>query len=102
MIVFTRTMHVRMLAATQAIDLAKKIAVAIKEKLGVELETTVPVAGNPARIAWTARYDSLADLESYLARLLELRQDSTYRELIGKFAETCVPDTFEDTIWRTV
>jgi hypothetical protein len=59
----------------------------------------MPIGGNPNRISWHARYDSLAQWEAHTADLLT---DKVYVELVSKQSNTFVPGSVHDELWRTV
>jgi hypothetical protein len=66
-----------------------------KVKYATPLEVLMPIAGNPARIVWLARYDSLAHSETLTSKLLA---DKEYMELVSQARRGSV----HDNIWRTV
>jgi hypothetical protein len=99
MIVITRTASIAPGKTGEAVLFGHQIAKYIKEAHGVSLEVLMPIGGNPARIAWHARYDSLAQWETLTAKLLA---DTSYMELVSKHASTFLPASVNDHIWRTM
>jgi hypothetical protein len=76
-----------------------QIAKSIKTKHGTTLEVLMPIGGNPGRIAWLARYDSVARWEALTGKLIA---DKEYMNLILKQAETFLPGSVHDDIWRAI
>lgn len=99
MIIITRTASIAPGKTGEAVLFGHQIAKYIKEAHGVSLEVLMPIGGNPARIAWHARYDSLAQWETLTAKLY---LDTTYMELVSKHASAFLPASVNDHIWRTV
>ena len=71
----------------------------INDKHGVPLDVMMPVGGNPARIAWLMRYDSLAQWEALTVKLLG---DKEYMAMTAKHGETFLPASVHDHIWRKI
>jgi hypothetical protein len=82
-----------------AIAFAKEVAGLIKAKTGAEVSVSLPVAGNPNRVAWTARFENLGDHESTMDRL---RNDAPYGELVAKGSMNFIPGTVFDELWRAI
>jgi hypothetical protein len=99
MIAITRTASIAPGKTSEAVAFGHQVAKYIKEAHGTALEVLMPIGGNPARIAWHARYDSLAQWETLTAKLLA---DKTYMELVSKHAATFLPGSVRDNIWRTI
>jgi hypothetical protein len=99
MITITRTASITPGKTGDAVAFGHQVATYIKERHGTAFEVLLPVGGNPARIAWYARYESLAQWEALTAKLLA---DKTYMELVSKHAGTFLPGSVCDHIWRTV
>jgi len=60
MITFVRSALIAPGKTGDAIAFANQVAKHIKDKHGTALEMLMPIGGNPNRIAWHARYESLA------------------------------------------
>lgn len=97
MITFTRTASIAPGKTREAIAFANQIAKLVKDKYGTTLELLVPVGGNPNRIAWHARYESLAQWEGLAAKLIA---DSDYMAVIAQNSATFLPGSICDEIWR--
>jgi hypothetical protein len=70
MIFFSRTASIAPGKASDAIAFGHLIAKYIKETYGTTLEVLVPIGGDPNRIAWHARYDSIAEWDAVTSKLL--------------------------------
>ena len=66
-----------------------QIAKSIKTKHGTTLEVLMPIGGNPGRIAWLARYDSVARWEALTGKLIA---DKEYMNLIQSKPNQCCLD----------
>ena len=78
---------------------AKEVAAHIATTTGTEVSVAVPVGGNPSRIAWSTRHDSLADFD---ATMMALMADPAYAELVEKNAANFIPGSVHDDIWRVI
>jgi len=99
MIAITRTASIASGKTSGAMAYSHQIAKYIKEKHGTTLEVLMPIGGNPARIAWHARYENLGQWETLTAKLLA---DKEYMELVSKHADNFLPGSVHDSIWRTI
>lgn len=99
MIAFYRNAAIAPGKVGSAIAFAQQIAAYIKDKHGVDLSIAMPVAGNPNRIGWAARYENLAVFE---AKWTAITSDLRYRELAAKGSENFIAGTIHDEIWRTL
>lgn len=99
MIAFYRNVCIAPGKVGSAVVFAKQIAAYVKDKHGVDLSIAMPVAGNPSRIGWAARYDNLADFD---AKMTAITSDPHYLELAVKGSENFIAGTVHDEIWRTV
>lgn len=99
MITFTRSASIAPGKTGEAITFAHQMAKLIKEKYGTTLELLVPIGGNPNRIAWYARYESLAQWEALANKLIA---DTEYMGAIAKNSATFLPGSVYDEIWRTL
>jgi len=82
-----------------AIAFAKEVAALIKTKTGVEVAVAVPMAGNPNRVGWTARFENMGEFGSTMDRL---RGDAQYGELVAKGGMHLIPGTVFDELWRSI
>src|SRR6267154_2205807 len=99
MICFSRTASIAPGKASDAIAFGHLIAKYIKETYGTTLEVLVPIGGDPNRIAWHARYDSIAEWDAVTSKLLT---DKLYVELVSKQNNTFLPGSVHDALWRSL
>ncbi len=99
MIAITRTASIAPGKTSSAIAFGHQVAKYIKDKHGVTLEVLMPIGGNPARIAWHTRYESLAQWEALTAKLVA---DKAYMELTAKHSDTFLAGSVRDSFWRTI
>lgn len=99
MINFTRTALIAPGKTGDAIGFANQIAKYIKDKYGTTIELLIPIGGNPNRIAWSARYQSLSEWEVLSAKLIT---DTEYMGMIVKNSSTFLPGSLHDEFWRTL
>ena len=97
MIIFARSANIASGKIGSAIAFAHEIASYAKDKHGLDLEVLMPIGGNPNRIAWTSRYESLADFEVMSAKLLS---DNDYMTLVSNNADNFIAGSIRDNIWR--
>jgi hypothetical protein len=99
MITFIRTISIAPGKTRKAMAFGHDIARYIKEKHGTTIEVLMPMGGNPSRIAWFARFDGLAQLETLTGKLLA---EGQYMELVEKNADTFLAGSLHDEIWRAI
>jgi hypothetical protein len=99
MITVTRTATIAPGKLGDAMTFAHQVAKLIKDRHGTALEVLMPIGGNPSRVAWHARYDSVAQWEALNGKLLS---DKEYMDLISKQTATFVPGSLNDEIWRSI
>jgi hypothetical protein len=99
MIAITRTASIAPGKTGNAVDFGHQVAKYIEDKHGVKLEVLMPIGGNPARIAWHARYESLAQWEALTAKLLA---DKKYMQLVSKHSDVFLPGSVRDSFWRAI
>ena len=99
MITFVRTatmtpgkMHEAMTFAHQVAQLSEKIT-------GIKVGVSVPIAGNPFRVAWTS---AIPDLGAVKSARNKLRSDKEYAELVESAAPYFLPGTVHDEMWQGV
>ncbi len=71
----------------------------MKEAYKVELEISLPIGGNPQRIAWSSRYKDLAAFDAVGSKLLT---DKHYWEVVGKGSDNFIAGSIQDSIWRII
>ncbi len=99
MIAFNRIASIAPGKTTNAIAFAHQIAAYMKEAYKVELEISLPIGGNPQRIAWSSRYKDLAAFDAVGSKLLT---DKHYWEVVGKGSDNFIAGSIQDSIWRTI
>ena len=99
MIAFTRTASVAPGKLGSAVAFAREIAAHFQKTYDVKLEVLMPIGGNPNRISWAARYDSLATWESLGNKMLA---DPVYMAMVTQGSENFIAGSVEDSIWRTL
>ncbi len=99
MITVTRIASIAPGKTGDALAFAQHIAKYIKQNHGTTLEVLMPIGGNPSRIAWLARYDSLAQWEGLTGALMA---DQGYLETLAKNSATFLPGSVHDEIWRSI
>lgn len=99
MIAITRTASIAPGKTREAVAFGHQVAKYIKEKHGTTLEVLMPIGGNPARIAWYLRCESLAQWETLTGKLLA---DKEYLALTSKHSDTFLAGSVCDHIWRTI
>lgn len=99
MIAFYRNAAIAPGKVSSAVAFAQQIAAYVKDKHGVDLSLAMPVAGNPSRIGWAARYENLAAFE---AKMTAITSDPHYKELAAKGSDNFIAGTVHDEIWRTL
>jgi hypothetical protein len=99
MITFVRTRSIAPGKAAEAMAFSQQVTKLIKDKFGVQLGASVPIGGNPDRIAFVSSYPGLAELESQATRLVA---DVDYQKLIAANAQTFLPGSTHDELWMSV
>jgi hypothetical protein len=99
MIAFYRNAAIAPGKVGSAIAFAMQIVAYVKDKHGVDLSLAMPMAGNPNRIGWAARYENLA---AYETKMTAIHSDAHYRELVAKGSDNFIAGTVHDEIWRTL
>jgi hypothetical protein len=99
MILFTRTSDIASGQMAPAIGFAKKVSSYIETEYGRRVEVSMPVAGNPFRIHWTASFESL---EKFDTLMTELMQDPKYVDMIVNASACFIPGTAQDTLTKTI
>lgn len=99
MIVFMRTASVARGKLNNAVAAAKEMSQFLDEHLGIRVGVMMPIGGNPNRIAWTAEYQNLGQLEEAFNKMMA---DADYGALIAKNAECFIEGSVEDSMWRSI
>jgi hypothetical protein len=97
MVTIRRTAAIALGKTGEAIAFANQIAKHLKEKYSTTLELLMPVGVNPARIAWRMGFESLAQWEALVGKIMA---DADYT--VAKNSATFLPGSVHDDIWRTL
>lgn len=99
MIAFVRVAGVKPGKTGAALAFAKEMATYFKETQKRELEVLLPIGGAVQRVAWSARYNDLTELETVMNKITS---DPKYWELVNSASDNFIPGSFHDAIWKTV
>lgn len=99
MIAFVRVVGVKPGKTGAALAFAKEIAVYLKSAHKLELEVLMPIGGATQRVAWSARYIDLSEMEATMSKMMA---DTKYWELVNGAADCFIAGSFHDGIWKTV
>jgi hypothetical protein len=99
MITITRTAAIAPGKLGTALSFAHEVSRFIKEKHGTAIEVLMPVGGNPNRVAWHMRMDSLGAWEVLMGKLLA---DKSYLEMLSKNSDNFLPGSVLDEFWRSM
>lgn len=97
MITFNRIACVQAGKMGGAMAFAHEISSYIKDAYGLQVETAIPVGGNPNRIGWSSRYADLAAMEAINDKMLK---DTKYQQLTAKAGEFFISGATRDSLWR--
>ncbi len=99
MIAFYRTAAIAPGKLASTLAFAKEVSAYITTKTGADVAVAMPIGGNPNRVGWSTRHESLADFD---AMMMSLMSDPVYVEMLAKSAENFIPGSVRDEIWRAV
>jgi len=99
MIAFYRTAAIASGKLASTLAFAKEVSAYITAKTGTDVAVAMPVGGNPNRIGWSTRHESLAEFD---AMMMSLMTDPAYVEMLAKAADNFIAGSVRDEIWRTV
>jgi hypothetical protein len=99
MILMTRSVGIAKGKNAGAIAQAKAVAEYLKANMGLELHVGVPIGGNPMRVTWAGRYDSMAQMEEIMEKMAG---DAAFQELVAKGLDNYVEGSMEDRIMKVV
>jgi hypothetical protein len=97
MIAFYRSACIAPGKGGSAMTFAREIAAYIKDKHGTDVQVGIPIGGNPNRVGWSVRYDSLAALETIQTKMLA---DQKYLDMVARGADNFIAGSVHDEIWR--
>ncbi len=99
MITFVRTASIAPGKVGEAIGFAHQSAEFLKAKYGVETGVSMPIGGNPFRIAWVSMHASLAAFEERSSKMMS---DPEYLALVATAAGIFLPGSAHDELWRGI
>lgn len=99
MINFVRTASIAPGRNHDAFAFAKKVGEHFAKTYEVTLTVSMPIGGNPNRIAWNSTYSKLSDLEDLISKMVI---DHKYGELVKESADCFIAGSVSDEIWRTL
>ena len=99
MIHFVRTVLISPGKMAEAMAFAKEIASYSEGLTGFKVEVSVPVTGNPSRIAWHLQYRDLAEMDGAVSKI---SADAKFAELSQVGSAFMLPGSANDTLWRTI
>jgi hypothetical protein len=99
MITFVRTASIAPGKVVEATTFAHEIAKLAEKITGLKVGVSMPVGGNPYRIAWVAALPDLASLE---ANTSKWHSNSEYMKLVVSAASYFLPGSVHDETWRSV
>jgi hypothetical protein len=99
MIAFYRSAAIAPGRLASTMTFAREVVAHITATTGAEVSVALPIGGNPNRIAWSTRHDSLADFDTMM---LTLMADPGYVELLAKNSDNFIPGSVHDEIWRVI
>jgi hypothetical protein len=99
MITFVRTATIAPGKVVEALNFAHQIAKLVEKITGLKVGVSMPIGGNPFRIAWVAAQPDLAAVEANNNKLLS---DPEYMKLSEGSASLFLPGSAHDEMWRSV
>lgn len=99
MITFIRTSSIAPGKNVEAMAFAHQVIKLIKDKFGIIVHVSMPIGGNPHRIAWVSTYADLGEFEAAMGKLIP---DADYQKLLAANAHMFLPGSAHDELWRSV
>ncbi len=97
MITFVRSLTVQPGKIGEAVGWGKELVGIVKRVTGKDLALCTSFGGAIGALAWIGHYDSMAQIEDMLAKLMA---DREYLAAIGKAGQLAVPGSGHDQFWR--
>jgi uncharacterized protein YbaA (DUF1428 family) len=70
----------------------------VRESTGLDVESVVPVGGNPQRIGWCTRYK---DVAAYDAAWAKLMAEPRFAQLMLKTTDIFIPGSMNEVLWQS-
>ena len=99
MITFIRTDSIAPGKLGEALGFAVQIAAFVEKIIGHKVGVSVPVGGNPFRVAWVVTLPDLATLESSFKTL---QMNPEYLKQVEAAAPYFLPGAARDEIWSSL
>jgi hypothetical protein len=99
MITFVRTDSIAPGKLVEALTFAQQIAAFVEKIIGHKVGVSVPVGGNPFRVAWVVALPDLAALE---ASFKQLQSNPEYMKRIEAAGSYFLPGEARDEIWSSL
>ena len=99
MIFFVRTISIAPGKNAEAMAFAHKVTKYIKDAFKRDVKISMPIGGNPNRIAFSSRYADLAEFESAASQMMA---DADYQKLVAGNAANVIPGSVHDEVWRSL
>lgn len=99
MITFVRTVSIAPGKFAEIMAFSRQVVKHVKEKVGVEITLTMPIGGNPNRIAYVSTYPTLAEFEALSTKMMA---DADYQKLVAANAANVIAGSVHDELWRSV
>lgn len=99
MITLVRTVSVMPGKNAEALAFAHQVKKHAKDKHGLEISLSMPIGGNPNRIAFVSNAQNLAELETMMTKFAS---DAEWQKLIAGNAANTIPGSTHDEIWRSL
>jgi ABC-type sugar transport system substrate-binding protein len=99
MITFVRTATIAPGKVAEALAFAHQVAKLVEKITDLKVGVSMPVSGNPFRIAWVAAEPDLASVEANTNKLMG---DAQYMQLVESSASLFLPGSVHDEMWRGV
>jgi len=99
MITYVRIASITPGKTVEALAFAHEIAELVEKITGVKVGVSMPVGGNPFRIAWAAVEPDLAAVEATWAKLLA---NPEYMKMAEGSPDLFLPGSAHDEMWRSV
>ncbi len=99
MISFVRTYSIMPGKVGEAVAFARKLQTYVKDKYNIDMGLSMPIGGNPNRIAFVSMASGLADLEAVMGKLAA---DLDYQQMLVGNAASVVPGSVHDELWRSI
>jgi len=97
MITFVRSLTVQPGKIGEAVGWGKELVGIFKRVTGKDLALCTSFGGAIGALAWIGHYDSMAQIEDMLTKLMA---DREYLTAIGKAGQLAVPGSGHDQFWR--